>query len=374
MPVTSPAAGRSRATVAPADDRPASCRPSSRCLWPWPLALLGITGGLLCAEPQTKPEYDAAFVKMIVPDKVASHGVFPVTIAVRNTGPRTWEGPAVRLRSISPPNNRVWGTDYILVAQGTAVKSGQEYAFRSHLKAPADLGTMKFQWQVCKDGEKWFGEVTPAKTIEVVAGPTTARKTSVPAHKAHDGKKVLAFEDFAYLGSFKPPKVVSDARGAFSESGLALRPMPGGRDRLFVNYTHPGQVLFEIEISVRSLTPARARPPCLSPPCCTILRTLPPRATATISTPTAASGVINLLDRSGASGPTTTGAARECSSRPKPGRPTWPSCVWARAGWDTTSGPSPAPVQRSTGTATTPRTLAQRLAAGSLRGRSPSAR
>ena len=107
---------------------------------------------------------------------------------------------------------------------------------------------MKFQWQVCKDGEKWFGEVTPAKTIEVVAGQTTARNTIVPDHKSPDGKKVLAFEDFAYLGSFKPPKVVSDVRGAFSESGLALRPMPGGRDRLFVNYTHPAQVLFEIEI------------------------------------------------------------------------------------------------------------------------------
>ena len=53
--------------------------------------------------------------------------------------------------------------------------------------------------------------------------------------------------------------------------------------------------------------PARARPPCLSPPCCTILMRLPPRETATISTPTAGSGVINLLGRSRASGPTTTG-------------------------------------------------------------------
>ena len=95
-----------------------------KTLMGWPLALLGITGGLLCAEPQTKPEYDAAFVKMIVPDKVASHEVFPVTIAVRNTGPRTWEGPSVRLRSISPPNNRTWGTDYVLITQGTAVKAG----------------------------------------------------------------------------------------------------------------------------------------------------------------------------------------------------------------------------------------------------------
>lgn len=219
-----------------------------RTLMGWPLALLSITGGLLCAEPQTKPEYDAAFVKVIVPDKVASHEVFPVTIAVRNTGTRTWEGPSVRLRSISRPNNRVWGTDYILIAQGMAVKAGAEYAFRSHLKAPADVGKREFQWQVCKDGEKWIGEVTPAKTIEVLARQAAARKTIVTHDRTPNGKNVLAFEDFAYLGSFKPPKVVNDSRGAFSESGLALRPMPDGRDRLFVNYTHPTQVLFEIEI------------------------------------------------------------------------------------------------------------------------------
>ena len=219
-----------------------------KTLMGWLLALLGITGGLLCAEPQTKPEYDAAFVTMIVPDKVASHEVFPVTISVRNTGTRTWEGPSIRLRSIKPPNNRTWGTDYVLIAQDTAVKAGQEYTFRSHLKATADLGKVSFQWQVCKDGEKWFGEVTLAKTIEVVARPPAAPQATIPHAKTADGKKVLAFDDFEYLGSFKPPKIVNDARGAFSASGLVLRPMPGGRDRLFVNYTHPAQVLFEIEI------------------------------------------------------------------------------------------------------------------------------
>jgi len=108
-----------------------------RTLMSWLLALLGVTCGLLRAEPQTKPEYDAAFVKTIVPERVTSHEVFPVAISVRNTGTRSWEGPSVRLRSISPRNNRVWGTDYILIAQGTAVKAGQEYAFRSHLKAVA---------------------------------------------------------------------------------------------------------------------------------------------------------------------------------------------------------------------------------------------
>jgi hypothetical protein len=209
---------------------------------------LGLSGVLVGTESRAQPAYDAAFVNLVAPERVTAREVFPVTVAMRNTGTQTWEGPSIRLRAAHPPKNRTWGTDYVLIAQGTSVKAGAEYTFRSHLKAPADLGKLTFQWQVCKDGAKWFGEVTPAKTIEVVAGQTRARKAIVPQMKTRDGKKVLAFDDFEYLGSFKPPKVVDDARGAFSESGLALRPMLDGRDRLFVNYTHPMQVLFEIEI------------------------------------------------------------------------------------------------------------------------------
>ena len=119
-------------------------------------------------------DYDGAFVRMRVPERVQAHQVFPVTITVRNTGSQTWEGWPIRLRSVNPPNNRTWGTDYILIAQGTAVKAGEEYAFRSHLKAPAGPGKVNFQWQVCKDGDNWFGEVTPAKTIEVVPNTTAA--------------------------------------------------------------------------------------------------------------------------------------------------------------------------------------------------------
>jgi hypothetical protein len=97
---------------------------------------------------------------------------------------------------------------------------------------------------VCKDGKLWFGAATPARTIEVTPRPPAK---PVP-ERGHDDARVLAWSDFAYVGSFKPPRTVGKARGAFSESGLALRPMPDGRDRLFMNYTHPEQVLFEVEI------------------------------------------------------------------------------------------------------------------------------
>src|SRR5574340_1819329 len=145
----------------------------------WLLATLSMTAGLMGSPSPPKPGYDAAFVRMSAPESVRTHEAFPVTITVRNTGAQTWEGAAIRLRSTDSANRSAWGTDYILIAQGTTVKPGEEYAFRSYLKAPAAAGKVSFQWQLRKDAEdgtveKWFGQLTPAKTIDVVARPAAA--------------------------------------------------------------------------------------------------------------------------------------------------------------------------------------------------------
>ncbi|NQT37204.1 MAG: hypothetical protein HQ581_06930 [Planctomycetes bacterium] len=200
------------------------------------------------SSPIHAAEYDAALVGMSVPKKVTAGEVFAATISMRNTGTKAWGGWPIRLRSVNPQDNLSWGTNYILIAQGTSVRPGEEYTFRSNLRAPANPGKINFQWQVCKDGTTWLGETTPGRIVEVVAGPAEAGATLAPATRTSDGKRVLALDDFEYLGSFKAPKTVGDARGAFSESGLALRPMADGRDRLLMNYTHPTQMLFEIEI------------------------------------------------------------------------------------------------------------------------------
>jgi len=183
------------------------------------------------------PGYDAAFVGMTVPDRVRAAEVFPVAITLRNTGTNAWQGWAIRLRSIAPRTNSAWGTDYILIAQGTVVQPGSNYSFRSHLRAPPHMGPSGFQWQMCQDGLKWFGEATPARTIEVLAGAPETNLPLAVAARGADGRAMLAFADFEYAGSFKPPRTVDDARGAFSESGLALRVGPDGRERLLMNYT-----------------------------------------------------------------------------------------------------------------------------------------
>ena len=193
-------------------------------------------------------DLDAAFIRMKVADSVTTHEVLPVEIIMRNTGTATWSGSSIRLRSVDPRDPLTWGTDYILIAQGTAVGPGDEVTFRSHLRAPAKAGEARFQWQMRKDGTSWFGDLTPVRMIRIAARPTDERPNTGRVERAPDERRVLSFSDFAYIGSFKPPRTVADARGAFSESGLALRPAVNGRDRLLMNYTHPKQVLFEIEI------------------------------------------------------------------------------------------------------------------------------
>ena len=190
-------------------------------------------------------EYAAAFVRMTAAEKVTAGEVFAVKITMRNTGTKAWGGPAIRLRSVGPRKSPAWGTDYILIAQGKSVRPGQEYTFRSHVRAPGEAGKVGFGWQVCKDAKTWFGQATPDRTIEVTA---RAAAKSVATSRAAEGRKVLAVGDFEYVGSFKAPRTVGKARGAYSESGLALRPIAGGGKRLIMNYTHPTQVLFEVEI------------------------------------------------------------------------------------------------------------------------------
>ncbi len=208
------------------------------------VAFLGCVSALAGAEPLVV-DYDAAFVSMTAPERVTAGEVFAVRITMRNTGTKAWEGGAFRLCSTNPRSNSTWGTDYILIAQGTIVQPGTEYVFRSYLKAPAQ-GQSSLQWQG-KNRQEWFGQPTPARTIEVVPRPAQPNRAAETGQRTN-GKTVLKFSDFGYAGSFKPPKTVKGARGAFSESGLALRPGSDERNYLLINYTHPTQVLFEVDI------------------------------------------------------------------------------------------------------------------------------
>jgi hypothetical protein len=88
--------------------------------------VLLLSASMRAASPKT-PECDAAFLSMTTPDQVRAGEVFPVTITMRNTGTKSWEGWPVRLRSVGPKPNTAWGADFILIAQGTVAQPGSEY-------------------------------------------------------------------------------------------------------------------------------------------------------------------------------------------------------------------------------------------------------
>ena len=98
------------------------------------LAGLSIAVALLFTARAEARDYDAVCMDVAVPEGVLADEVFAVTITVENTGTEPWEGWPIRLRSVNPQNNQVWGTDYILIAQGSVVQPGTQYVFRSHLR------------------------------------------------------------------------------------------------------------------------------------------------------------------------------------------------------------------------------------------------
>jgi hypothetical protein len=198
------------------------------------------------AEPATQPDVpalDAAYVRMEVPDKVRAGQVFAVTITMKNTGRDQW-GDGMKLLSQDPVGNETWGTSFIIMGQGKNAKPGEEFTFASGLKAPPEPGKYAFRWRVARNRDGvMFGQPTERKVITVEpAPPLPAPKPPVqdPA-----GKHVLTFADFEYAGSFKVPRRVEKQDSTYSASGLALRTMPDGGKRLFMNYRG---VVFEADV------------------------------------------------------------------------------------------------------------------------------
>lgn len=215
-------------------------------------SIVCISGYRPCFAGETQlpevPEYDAAYVRMEIPQKVLAGQVFPARIVMKNTGSVSWREDKrthTTLRSQDPDNNFTWGTNYIIQGQGTKVEPGAEFAFSSQLKAPDTPGRYTFRWRVAGKGG-FFGEPTAKETIIVEKRPEPAAPPpSLPKPDAK-GRRPLTFEDFEYLGSFKLPPRVGQGGGGYSEVGMALRIDKDGSRRLFLNYTHPGGTLFEV--------------------------------------------------------------------------------------------------------------------------------
>ena len=211
------------------------------------------------AKPDPVAGYDAKCAKVVVPKKLLTDQVFRAVIVMKNTGQQSW-GPAndrhAYLRSQTPLDNNTWGCNFIIQGQGTNVPVGGEFTYASYLKAPPKAGKHVFQWRLARgtslehDKGKMFGAMTPAVTITVEQRPAEAAPPPHP--KESLGKRLLTYGDFEYIGSFKTPTIKGKGNSwsgpIWSFAGLALRTLPDGGRRLFVNYDHLAKSLIEVEI------------------------------------------------------------------------------------------------------------------------------
>jgi hypothetical protein len=226
-------------------------------------------------QPGEASPWDAKYVGMEVPTQVLTDQVFPGRITVRNTGTAAWTGipysdhaqPHPVLYSQNPERNKTWGTDFAYMGQGLEVKPEQDFTFAPHFKAPSTPGEYGFEWRLAwrtRDGKLvFFGESTERKVIKVQQRPVAP--TPASRSRSATGKKVLTIDDFQYAGSFRIPEKVGDGGAGFSEIGMTVRKMKDGKNRLLMNFTHPRQTLFEVEVpALARFDRGDAKPLCMA--------------------------------------------------------------------------------------------------------------
>jgi hypothetical protein len=200
--------------------------------------------GEIVPEP-VSPDWDADYVSQIVPTTLETDQVFSASITFRNTGEKQW---GMLSGQQYPPTlmatGDAWGTDFIILGQGRFIDKGVEAAFPSSLRAPSIPGAYRFKWRLSHHEVGLYGDESP-ETIITVVPSTVPAPTPLPTPTPDDeGRRPLMPEDLQYIGSIRLPRGVGVGGAGYSETGLCL----GEPGRLLVNYNHPGQSLFEINI------------------------------------------------------------------------------------------------------------------------------
>ncbi|OGJ84630.1 MAG: hypothetical protein A2268_11440 [Candidatus Raymondbacteria bacterium RifOxyA12_full_50_37] len=186
--------------------------------------------------------YDAQFVRCVIPETLITDEIFPAVICMRNTGDTAWPIADILLHSQYPANNYTWGTYFILQHHGNPVAPGDTFNFTSNFRAPHVPGKFGFAWQCYNNtAHQLFGEIVLAESIYV-----TQRLETPPPPPAHKDS-LLDSSDFEYIGSFKLP-ALAGYDNTFVASGLALRTMPDGTKRMFLNTGTYTQCLYEVEV------------------------------------------------------------------------------------------------------------------------------
>ncbi|OGJ84624.1 MAG: hypothetical protein A2268_11410 [Candidatus Raymondbacteria bacterium RifOxyA12_full_50_37] len=199
---------------------------------------------LLSMNVVAQSTFNSQFISVVIPDTLTTDEIFPATIKFKNTGTSTWGagGEVFYLISQNPTRNYTWGTYFIILGQGHTVAPGDTFNFASNLRAPSTPGKWAFAWQCSTvTGHELFGDVVRAESIYV-----TQRLETPPPPPQHKDS-LLDSSDFEYIGSFKLP-AVAGYENRYVASGLALRTMPDGSKRFFLNTGTYAQCLYEVAL------------------------------------------------------------------------------------------------------------------------------
>jgi endonuclease/exonuclease/phosphatase family metal-dependent hydrolase len=102
---------------------------------------------------------NAEVVAFDLPAGLACGQPYPATVTMRNTGTTTWTaGEAIRLGAAGD-SDPLGGPGRVELPPGTSVAPGITHAFPLALRAPLASGTYLTDWQMVREGVRWFGGV-----------------------------------------------------------------------------------------------------------------------------------------------------------------------------------------------------------------------
>lgn len=139
------------------------------------------------AEGGTKEERDdAEFDDQDVPERMIAGRQYDVSVTMKNTGTTEWtDEKGYRLGSQNPQDNALWG-GRVFIFPGKTVEAKKKITFGFTVTAPEKPGTYEFQWQMLREGQAWFGEMSKNKTITVIV------PESVPASVSESSSTVFS--------------------------------------------------------------------------------------------------------------------------------------------------------------------------------------
>ena len=123
---------------------------------------------------QAADPYHADFVSQQVPASMIAGQACAASVTMRNTGTDTWTAEnQYRLGAQNPQDHTGWGLNRLELP--AAVPPNETVTFKFTVTAPATVGDYVFQWQMVRDGVKWFGALTRNQVVKVIAAPPQRR-------------------------------------------------------------------------------------------------------------------------------------------------------------------------------------------------------